>query len=973
MYIRTGQLLGNLEEADELCIAALGIKPASREALLMRADIADISDMADETIRRLEQVIRATEEPTLRARLRERLATRCHAMNQKTPGTFPPSAILDHLAQAVKEAPNNVAIIATYAEYCLIFKKYDDAAKWARIILTRFNRHHVRAKEVLFECAIGKNRFDEAQQILDDRYINFDPDSPTRNYQQARLEMLRGRYNEALAQLDEMETKAAKGAVLTLLYHDLTESDWLATTSVRRLYEHLLAMKQAGFEFVSPAEIGERLHLGDSAAKDAIMADSQWRDSDAGAAVPLPARVVDYLRYSFTGERKFAPASKGRRMEEKWSRPAKQVAITFDDGLRNTFELATPVAEDIGVPFGMFIITEQQDFQPSIAPWSMVNEFVATGAWVIGSHLTDAHTEIATSADTNHLARALANRKWLPYRKRLESMNEWDRRMRSNFRDSLKVLHEKLTAGKPEVDIVAYPYGDIGQEDACNLSVLRNPVNSILYEAARTYQLGFALNRSGYTTYGGNRMLVGRYEPPWYAEGDDIVRHAYENHPLFMARTLRIELAQVMGKPHLAEEVIQILRRDGYPEALLHRIAFANKAHFRNRPQRTETTLSYNTAAYGTLPTATLQASQYGVYNVDEHGELTKPADDGKWYTPSDLSVGAHLYQSKANNEYEVWRGGLRSGFNLGQNTWLGAEATYSEVKQKRRPLRTIDDPEDFDSDYLWDDTEANLDVLPGAKATRKDIRLRLTHRLESGAALSASLGLAHTRLKPNEDWDTFYGDWDWDLTKNSYNKVVGDFMYSWYPTEKVGMSVYYSHDLLSVAYRLYQSDSIGINSRWKVSDTWIVDIRGQYSIYSDDNAMYQMGAESFWEIAPEFGLWFGLQYAMATTSDYNPYYWTPFWDQRASTVLRYAEAWQGRTFYVDFIFGRQREGKRMQDHNDWGAVFGSASDWHNAWGIGGTFRQQFKNNWEVVIDVRTMFLRNYADHSFYLSIDHTF
>ena len=186
-------------------------------------------------------------------------------------------------------------------------------------------------------------------------------------------------------------------------------------------------------------------------------------------------------------------------------------------------------------------------------------------------------------------------------------------------------------------------------------------------------------------------------------------------------------------------------------------------------------------------------------------------------------------------------------------------------------------------------------------------------------------------------------------------------------------MSAYYAHDLLSVAYRLFRSDSVGFNSRWKVSDTWFVDVRGQYALYDDDNAMYQFATDSFWEVSPEYGLWFGLQYAMATTSDYSPYYWTPYWDERASAVLRYAETWQGRAFNVDFIFGRQREGRRMQEYNDWGAFFGSSTDWSNAWGVGSSFRQQFKKRWELTVDIRTMFLRSYADHSFYLSLDHTF
>lgn len=970
---RNQMVLGNLEEADKLCVTALEIKPDSYEALVLRADIADIGDMNSVTLDRLEAVIRATKDPLLRARLRERLATRCHAMNKRTPGTFPPSVILDHLAQAVKEDPKNVFLLTTYAEYCLTFKQYREARKWARIILGTFNRNHLRAKNVYFECALGEGDFDEAEQILHDRYANYDPTDPMRNYHRARLEMMRGRYVEALAQLDEMEAKTSQEAVLTLLYNDLTESDFLAMTSVRRLYEHLFALKQAGFTFLSPVEIPDL--LGPEQTENEMLgqgARSSGKNDIDPASVPLPARAVDYLRYVFTAKRKFPPAAR-RQASEIYARPSKNVAITFDGGLRSAFELGTPVAEDLGVPFGMFITTWRTEYAPLIASWPLIQEYAARGAWIMGSHLHDASRDVPISAETNRLARPLPNRIWLPEKNRVEWMSEWDKRMRDNFRVSLHLLNENLADNASLVPMVAYPYGDIGQEGECNLSVLRSPVQSILAEATRNYDLGFVLDRSGYTCAGANPMLTRRYETAWYDEGSDVVRHAYETHPLFMARTLRIELAQVTGKPHLAEEMLKVLRRDGYPEELIRRINYANRAHFQNRMQRVELPMVVAEAAYGTPPTSALRVSPEGVYAVGPDGELIKPADDGSWYKPSDLSVGAHLYQSQANDEYKVSRVGLRAGLNLNSSTWLGADYAYSRIRQNRTPVRTVYDPEDYDAEYTWEDSEANLSVLPGARATRQDVRLRLSRRFESGSSLAGSLGVARYNLDPNSDWGDYVVDFDWDERETKFTEIIGDLAYSWYPSDKVGMSAYYAHDLLSVAYELVKSDSVGFSSRWKISDPWFVDIRGQYSLYNDDNAMYQFGVDSFWQVYSEYDLWFGLQYAMATTSDYNPYYWTPYWDERANAVFRYSQAHPGYVFTIDFIFGRQREGKRMQEYNDWGTLYGESSDWGNAWGAAVTYQRKFKKHWQLGLDARTMFLRSYADHSFYLSLDHTF
>jgi tetratricopeptide (TPR) repeat protein len=963
---RIQMVLGNLEEADQLCVTALEREPDLYSALMLRADLADIGDMAGASVERLEAVIRATRDAPMRATLRERLAIRCHAFNDRQPGTFPPSYILDQLAQAVQEDPKNVYLALTYSEYCLVFKQYHEARKWARLVLEAFNRHSLRAKEVYFECALGEGLYDEADQILDDLYSAYDPSDPMRKYHQARVDLFRGRYVEAMARLDEMEAQAEKGAVLTLLYHGLTESDWLPRTSVRRLYEHLFALKQAGFTFVSPTDIPALIGAknGVSPAEDAARDDADDAD-DAREAVPLPARLIDSLRYSFTGERKFKRVSPQKQMREKYRPPVKNVAVTFDDGLRSSFDLGTPVAEDLGVPFGMFVIAWRADYEPSVVSWEAMRKYAASGSWVIGSHLHDAHADVAVSSDTNYLARALPNRIWIPAKNRLESMNEWDRRMRQNFRLSRKIIDEKLGDAASALAMVAYPYGDIGQEGTCNLSTLRNPVQTLLAEAARNYQLGFALNRNGYTTAGDNSLLVRRYEPAWYDEGADVVRHAYQNHPLFMARALRIELAQVMGKPHVAEAMLKLLRRDGYPEDLIRKMDFANTAHFQNRSQRAEKAL-YGSAAFPSPVSAgsvqsSVQSSSEGVYTVAADGTRSTPADDGSWYKPSDVSVGAHVYNSQANNEYEVTREGVRGGFNLNPRTWLGAEYTHSTITQQPRPIRTLTDPHDLTLDYTWTNSKINPNVLTGAKASREDIRLRSSYRFDSGSTLAASIGLAN------------YGLGQRGTRETDSSTLIGDLTYSWFPSEKVGMSAFYSHDILAVAYRLVTSDTLGLNAGWKVSDTWASHVRSQYSLYGDDNAMYQFAVDSFWDVAPELNLSFGLEYAMASTSDYNPYYWTPYWDERVSAIFRYAQAWPGYAFNIDMIFGHQREGARPQEYNEWGVFYGDATEWENAWGMASTYRQQLKKHWDLMLDVRTMFLRSYADHSFYLSLDYTF
>ena len=84
-----------------------------------------------------------------------------------------------------------------------------------------------------------------AERALDAIYENNQPNNPYRFLQRARLEVQRGDYPAALEALDRLEEIGGRGAVLTLLYHGLTESEWLALPSTRRFREHLLALRDA--------------------------------------------------------------------------------------------------------------------------------------------------------------------------------------------------------------------------------------------------------------------------------------------------------------------------------------------------------------------------------------------------------------------------------------------------------------------------------------------------------------------------------------------------------------------------------------------------------------------------------------------------------------------------------------------------------------------------------------------------------
>ncbi|MDD4103177.1 MAG: polysaccharide deacetylase family protein, partial [Kiritimatiellae bacterium] len=979
--------VGEMRTADQLCADVLEIDPKNTRAMMLRADLAEMSDMSDISVERLQEVINQTQDTLLRSRLRVRMANRCSVIAKRKPGLYTDDFILDQIRLAIEENPAEVGTISLYAEKCLQAKRYAESKKWAVHVLEKHNRHNIRAKIALFELALVEQRYDDAEQILHDRYINYDPTDPLRYYFLARLYTASGDYQEALRCVDKLEAAGEQGCVLTLLYHDLTESDWVPVTSVRRLYEHLNALRHEGFTFISPTDIPEVIGLPPGVNR---MDPEFEEDDEADDAPPWTAIMIDHVRYGITGERKFKSA---RKRAKKSKKPMKVVAVTFDDALRAAFTLGSQVAEEVGVPFGMFAITKpQEEYTPSVAGWAEMREYVAQGTWVIGSHLYGAHYDQAADAEGWVMRMSLPNRLWLKEKNRLESMNEWDRRMRGEFRKSRKIMKEQLGEYDSEVPMVAYPYGDVGQESACNLSLMRNPSQSIVAEAARNYKVGFVQGMSGYTTAGDNPMLSRRHEPNWYDEGADVVLYAYEHHPIFMARKMRVEIAFLMNKPHLAEDMLKLLRRDGYPEELCRKISIDVRTHFRNLPSReimplvASTTIAAGAAAgggntvpayYGARPDMALADASGGFDPFAEDSaagaksslgdmELIAKYQEGEaapWMYLSNPQVGGEISHSKANDQFEIWRYGLHGGLNLNRNLILSGEYYGSRIEQRIRPRWSA---------VMYDRFDLKAYTF---EALKREARGRLTYRTPGGVTISASLGMAKMRFDYDDDIDYIDDLFEDEVGQETFregdesSELIGDVAASWSPRDNLSVYVYYARDLVMSSVKSYSSDSVGAIARWKPSDRWHVSMRGQYWSYEDDNAMFLMQGDSFWEMMPDEGFWFGLDASTVSSSEASDFYWTPYWDQRVMAILRYLQVRQGYSFRLDMLIGLQREQGRMPRREE-EVDLSTAADWEYAWGFSSAYNKRLYKHLDLFVDANVMALREYIDHRFLLGFN---
>ena len=1009
--------VGDLKTADHICLNVLALEPQNTRALTLRANMVEISDTSDLNAGRLRQLIEATPDPRLRSKFRQRMAVRCTAINKRRPGTHSNAFIRNELLTAIGENPTDAALQVFYAETCFMNKQYGESRKYAVNVLEHLNRHNLRAKQVLFEIALAERRFDDAEQVLNDLFTHFAPSSPLRHYYAARVHMLRGSYRDALKMLDKLEQATNQGCVLTLLYNDLTESDNLPIVSVRRMNEHLTALRREGFTFISPADIPNVLGTPDF---DTDYDEDILDDLSEAPSVPWTARMIDTVRYGITGERKFKPAAK---QPQQRKRPAKLVSITFDGGLRSAFLLGSEIADDIGVPFGMFVATKpEKEYKPSIAGWKEIKEYAASGQWVIGSQLYDANNESAVDSLGTDIRYPLPNRLWLPGKNRIETLSEWDRRIRGEFRLSRNIIAKQLGGDDSDVPMVSYPYGDVAQDAASNLFAVRNPVSSIVTEAARKYKVGFIQTISGYTVAGEDPLMSHRYMPLWYDEGTDVVRHAYEWHPLFMARRLRVELAFLMNKPHMAEEMLTLMKRDGYPDELCDQITANMRLFFRNRPKRDTLPLltsvavpvdsvtggSQNSAASHTqlaqaerryekpqaspasrrgIPMASSSSMPAAITVIsptamqDTHHAEGEDSDfvaydknraifqDGKdtdpWLAPAHPFAGVELSHTKANDQFEITRWGARAGLSLNRNTQLSVEYFESDIEQRIRPVWNA---VSFDPDDLTRYT---------FKALKREARAHLTYRTASGATFSGSFGAA--KFDPDYDEDALYDlDLEDRIGSDSFSRsdddlfFIGDLSATWAPRDDLTLYVFYARDLVTSAVKPLSSDSVGAVARWKPDDEWHVTLRSQYWNYEDDNALFYLQGDSFWEVSPDMGVWLGIDASTISAADPCDYYWTPYWDKRVMGVLRYYQFWQGYTFRLDFLGGLQSQDNRpVRREEERG--FGAGGDWEMAWGLSSTYNKRVTDYFDIFLDGSIMAMRDYIDHRLLIGFSLTF
>jgi len=118
--------------------------------------------------------------------------------------------------------------------------------------------------------------------------------------------------------------------------------------------------------------------------------------------------------------------------------PPRSVLITFDDGAKGIWRFADRILERHGFHATAFIITSSVGTrQPYYLTWHEMRRMRDSGRWDFGGHTDDGHRYIQGGSDDNDSGPYLLTREWLGDAGRLETLDEWRRRVTADLDASI--------------------------------------------------------------------------------------------------------------------------------------------------------------------------------------------------------------------------------------------------------------------------------------------------------------------------------------------------------------------------------------------------------------------------------------------------------------------------------------------------------------------------------------------------------
>lgn len=918
---------GEIESAREAAQRAADLDPENIRGLLLLADIAESGSDPADAAEQIRSILQQTESPLSRARLRMRRCELLQQLRRMDPERFPLTPILEEGYQALQDDPRLLAMSLFLAEVLLLEGRFSEAEKEFQSALTQ-NPRNSRALRGLFETATAQSRWEDAEKIHRKMEGPFYP-TMARLLDAARLAFGRGQWEEALRNLDRLEREAARGAVLILGYRRLAASDWEPALSLRRFSDQLASLRRAGFVFITPEQLA-----------DAFKPEAEL----SAKSLPVPARFFRWLRQEI---REPSPVS-APSVPGTPPFPQKKAMVLFQGAFRDTLRLAHSVADELEIPMTVHHAAGDQDRRAAgAASWSELRPLLASPFWRIGSFGLDSDIPAPIDPD-GYEAPPLPNRLWNPDRKRLETLREWNARVRREMRESRARIEEKVGLSSNTSLSIVYPFGDIGQAGLCNIGAIENVPALILNEAGAVFQYGFLPDARGYALAEDPPMSLPFYEPGSREEGPALLRHALEHHPLLAARRLRAEIAALQGKPWLANEQIELLERDGWPPELLHPLREYVRQRLAGLPP--------------SPPRATPSDSRFHVLK------------------PTGFFLGLEGRIEEANRDYREQMGGFHAGLGLNPRNTLEAWGRVGSFDQETRSNRWFT----IRQTTVTETRTTTRTVQDGQKRQNKRIvRREVTREVETNEtlrvefhceALQAGVAFLHqfrdgSALRLHAGTSRREGD--------AFSKTLLEFgaVHRWKPWESLECVTAFDRSAVPSARAALARSSLSLTAIWLPADRWEIVASGAYSEMSDTNALLNLSAQALGQLGTARTLQAGLRAELTTADDPREEYWTPYWNERVFLIGRFRKAYPRFHAESELRLGLSREKGRPDDlaawrdrkirgeREGWDPGEEPGSDWEPVIGVGLSFDRRLGKNWSLNAAGACSFYSDYSEY----------
>ncbi|BBY19389.1 polysaccharide deacetylase family protein [Mycolicibacterium litorale] len=137
--------------------------------------------------------------------------------------------------------------------------------------------------------------------------------------------------------------------------------------------------------------------------------------------------------------------------------PERSVLITFDDGTHGLWTHADKILERHQMHAVSFLITGNVGAnRPYYLSWQEIERMAQSGRWDFQSHTRKMHARLPVDA-AGALASEMTHRRWLPGKNRLETLEEFETKIRRDLRGSVQDI---VDHGLPRPTLFAFPFSE---------------------------------------------------------------------------------------------------------------------------------------------------------------------------------------------------------------------------------------------------------------------------------------------------------------------------------------------------------------------------------------------------------------------------------------------------------------------------------------------------------------------------------